>query len=72
MPKTLNINRRRFFGAAAMSIAAAQLGTFTSATRKPQTADLGTQPGAHTSFATLKQIPLKGATTGRIGGSELT
>jgi pimeloyl-ACP methyl ester carboxylesterase len=59
MPKELNVNRRRFFGAAAMSIAAAQLGTFTSAnaqTADPQTPELGTQPGARTSFATLKQI----------------
>ena len=60
MAKALKVNRRRFFGAAAMSIAATQLGTFTSAkaqTADPQTADLGTQSSAaHTSFATLKQI----------------
>ena len=31
MAETFNVNRRRFFGAAAMSMAAAQLGAFTSA-----------------------------------------
>ena len=64
MQTALKVNRRRFFGAAAMSIAAAQLGAIASANAQstnPQTADtqtaaLGPQPGEHTSFAALKQI----------------
>src|SRR5579871_1555142 len=64
MQTALKVNRRRFFGAAAMSIAAAQLGgigMMNKQSTNPQTADtqtaaLGPQPGEHTSFAALKQI----------------
>ena len=56
----INLQRRRFFGAAAMTIAAAQLGVIgnadaqnikTSPTRVP-----AVKPGTNTSFAPLKQI----------------
>jgi pimeloyl-ACP methyl ester carboxylesterase len=62
MPNAFNVNRRRFVGAAAMSIAAAQLGTFTSADAQSRngeslnTAALDPKSGAHTSFASIKQI----------------
>jgi pimeloyl-ACP methyl ester carboxylesterase len=54
MPKTLNVNRRRFFGAAAMSIAATQLGSFPSASA--QSSDAAPQGQGHTSFALLKHV----------------
>ena len=51
----LNLHRRHFFGAAAMSIAAAQLGVIGSA--NAQTAELpAIKPETHTSFGPLKQI----------------
>jgi pimeloyl-ACP methyl ester carboxylesterase len=52
--------RRKLFGAAAVTIAAAQLGMIGSAdaeTSKPKSAQLpAVKPGTHTSFASLKQI----------------
>ncbi len=58
-----NLDRRRFFGTAAMAIAGAQLGMFAPADAQSDsaaTADTTTvltpQPGTHTSFSSLKQI----------------
>ena len=57
MFEEINNSRRRFFGTAAMSIAAAQLGVLGSADAKTKPADLPTvKPGTNTSFAALKQI----------------
>src|SRR5260370_7141056 len=60
MSKEINHHRRRFFGAAAMTIAAAQLGVTGSAdaqSSKINPADLPQiKPGTNTSFASLKQI----------------
>ena len=56
----LNLPRRRFFGAAAMTIAAAQLGVMGSGNAladEIQTAQLpAIKPGTNTSFGALKQI----------------
>jgi pimeloyl-ACP methyl ester carboxylesterase len=53
-------HRRRFFGTAAMTIAAAQLGMIGSAAAQPSKAKLAAvptiKPGTHTSFGPLKQI----------------
>ncbi|AWM08938.1 alpha/beta fold hydrolase [Bradyrhizobium symbiodeficiens] len=54
-----NINRRRFFGSAAMSLAAAQLSlgaTASAETAKPAKSAVTIKPGANTAFASLKQI----------------
>ena len=57
MVEEINNSRRRFFGTAAMTIAAAQLGVLGSADAKTKPADLPTvKPGTNTSFAALKQI----------------
>ena len=52
--------RRRFFGAAALTIAAAQLGMISSAhaqSNETKPAELpAIKPGTNTSFASLKQI----------------
>src|SRR5215831_10368961 len=60
MSDEINQDRRRFFGAVAMTIAAAQLGMTGSAqahSRKTTPADLPTiEPGTNTSFGALKQI----------------
>jgi len=59
-PKGINLHRRRFFGTAAMSIAAAQLMLSGSADAQPSNAKLAElpkiKPGTNTSFGTLKQI----------------
>jgi hypothetical protein len=58
MSENVNHNRRRFFGTAAMSIAAAQLGLFELARAneaKPSGASK-MKPGANASFGPLKQI----------------
>ncbi|MGY5808828.1 alpha/beta fold hydrolase [Rhizobium sp. LEGMi198b] len=60
MSEDINHHRRRFFGTAAMTIAAAQLGMFgiaqaQSAETKP-TALPAVKPGTNTSFGPLKQI----------------
>ena len=58
--KGINLHRRRFFGTAAMSIAAAQLMLSGSADAQPSNAKLAElpkiKPGTNTSFGTLKQI----------------
>ncbi len=58
MPERFNLDRRRFFGAAAMTFAGAQLGML-----RPVQAQSGTgkalppvTPGTHTTFPTLKQV----------------
>jgi pimeloyl-ACP methyl ester carboxylesterase len=57
-PETPNCNRRRFLGIAAMSMAAAELGSFAFADDQPATGSAAgqAQPGTHTTFAALKQI----------------
>ena len=57
-PETPNCNRRRFLGIAAMSMAAAELGSFAFADDQPANGSAAgqAQPGTHTSFAALKQI----------------
>ena len=53
----INHQRRRFFGAAAMTIAAAQFGMTGSADAQSDTTKLpAIQPGTNTSFAALKHI----------------
>jgi hypothetical protein len=56
----INHHRRRFFGTAAMTIAAAQFGMTGLAAAQPSKAGVArmpaTRPGTHTSFAALKQI----------------
>ena len=58
--ETIDNDRRRFFGTAAMTFAAAQLGMIGSAEAQPGKANLAeaplTKPGTNTSFAPLKQI----------------
>jgi pimeloyl-ACP methyl ester carboxylesterase len=59
MSKEINHHRRRFFGTAAMTIAAAQLAMRGPADAQPgetKTAQPPVKPGTHTSFASLKQI----------------
>jgi len=60
MSDEINQDRRRFFGAVTMTIAAAQLGMTGSAqaqSRKTTPPDLSTiEPGTNTSFGALKQI----------------
>ncbi len=56
----LNLDRRRFFGTAAVTLAAAQLGMISSAAAQSATATppvlLPAKPGADNSFGPLKQI----------------
>src|ERR1700756_3226335 len=60
MPQEIDAHRRRFFGIAAMNIAAAQLGTASFA--QAQSAEIkkaqlpGIKPGTNTAFARLRQI----------------
>ncbi len=60
MSEEINHPRRRFFGTAAVAIAAAQFGLIDSAAAqsgKSKSSDLpATKPGTHTSFGPLKQI----------------
>jgi pimeloyl-ACP methyl ester carboxylesterase len=58
-PEDINRQRRRFFGTAAMTVAAAQLGMTGFADAQPSTgaANMPTvKPGTNTSFRSLKQI----------------
>ncbi|HUL89661.1 MAG TPA: alpha/beta hydrolase [Pseudolabrys sp.] len=60
MFEEINHHRRRLFGTAAMTIAAAQLGMIGAAAAQPDKTKLtqlpAIKPGTHTSFAPLKQI----------------
>lgn len=60
MSEEINHHRRRFFGTAAVAIAAAQFGLIDSAFAQsgtPKSAELpAVKPGTHTSFGPLKQI----------------
>jgi pimeloyl-ACP methyl ester carboxylesterase len=56
MSKHINHDRRRFFGAAAMAIAATQFGMLTSAKAQSAKDAAAIKPGTNTSFAALKQI----------------
>jgi pimeloyl-ACP methyl ester carboxylesterase len=60
MPEEINHDRRRFFGTAAMTIAAAELGIFGFAdaqSGKPNPTNIpAIKPGTNTSFGSLKQI----------------
>jgi pimeloyl-ACP methyl ester carboxylesterase len=49
-------DRRRFFGTAAMAVAATQFGMFSSASAQSNAANSATGRGTHTSFVSLKQI----------------
>src|SRR4030088_1319904 len=66
--KGINLHRRRFFGTAAMSIAAAQLILSGSADAQPSNAKLAElpkiKPGTNRSFGTLKQIDAGGLNGG--------
>lgn len=55
MSEQFNYNRRRFFGAAAMTVAAAQLGTLDSANAQSGNAETP-RSGAQASFSSLKQL----------------
>ena len=59
-PEQINQDRRRFFGTAAMTVAAAQLalsGSARAESGKAKPAELPrVKPGTHTSFASLKQV----------------
>ena len=52
----INRHRRRFFGAAAVTVAAAQLGLIGQAGKAKATQLPAIKPGSHTSFGPLKQI----------------
>jgi hypothetical protein len=60
MSEQINDNRRRFFGTAAMTLAATQLGMLNIANAQPASPQQAqrptTQPGTNTSFRSLKQI----------------
>ena len=60
MSKEINRDRRRFFGTAAMTIAAAHLNMIGSADAQSSKSESAqspaVKPGSHTSFASLKQI----------------
>ncbi|HEY1613048.1 MAG TPA: alpha/beta hydrolase [Rhizomicrobium sp.] len=59
MPDETGQNRRSFFGAAALGLAASQLGMMTLASAEPVTMQKAAPPvrrGGHTSFERLKQI----------------
>ena len=56
-PEKVNYNRRHFIGAAALTVAAAELGIFRPAKAQASpTAVPSIKPGTNTSFASLKQI----------------
>jgi pimeloyl-ACP methyl ester carboxylesterase len=57
LPDEIDQDRRRFFGAAAMAVAATQLGAIGSAAaQRVETMMPATKPGTNTSFGALKQI----------------
>ena len=60
LSEPVNTDRRRFFGTAAMTLAATQLGMFNLANAQPAASrpvDLPTtKPGTNTSFSSMKQI----------------
>jgi pimeloyl-ACP methyl ester carboxylesterase len=60
MPEEIDLNRRRFFGTAAVTLAAAQFGANGIASAETGKAEAASppaiKPGTHTSFAALKQI----------------
>ena len=68
MPDDINHHRRGFFGTAAMTIAAAKLGTIGSAQAQPSKArpeDVhAIKPGRNTSFASLKQVDARALNVG--------
>jgi pimeloyl-ACP methyl ester carboxylesterase len=62
MPENVSLDRRQFFSAAVMTVAAAGLGTLASANAQTSNAEsenttttLTPQPGTHTSFSSVKQ-----------------
>src|SRR6202050_3694034 len=56
-PEDIDLRRRRFFGTAAMALAATQLGMMGSADAQTKTAPSpAVKPGTKTSFSSLKQI----------------
>jgi len=57
MPEGIDLHRRRFFGTAALTLAATQFGMIGSADAETKPTPLpATKPGTHTSFGPLKQI----------------
>lgn len=60
MSEEINHHRRRFFGAAALTIAAAQFGTVTLAKAQSSNGTIADvpaiKPGTHTSFSSIKQV----------------
>jgi pimeloyl-ACP methyl ester carboxylesterase len=57
IPESIDYDRRRFFGSAAMALAATQLGMMGSADAQTKATQLpAVKPGTNTSFASLKQI----------------
>jgi hypothetical protein len=56
MPEHINHDRRRFFGTAAMTIAAAQFGVIGSAEAQSAKDAAAIKPGTNNSFGQLKQI----------------
>jgi pimeloyl-ACP methyl ester carboxylesterase len=56
MANAINLNRRRFFGIAAMTVAAVEFGTATLANAQTAAASPARKAGGHQSFEALKQI----------------
>jgi pimeloyl-ACP methyl ester carboxylesterase len=58
MREDLNLDRRRFFGTAAMTIVAAELGMLSAASAQSSSASMALTPASpkNTSFASLKQV----------------
>ena len=60
MSEDIDRHRRQFFGAAAVTVAATQLGMIGSAAAQPRKTKMAQlsaiKPGTHTSFGPLKQI----------------
>ena len=64
-PEKVNYNRRHFLGAAALTVAAAELGIFRPAKAQASpTAVPSIKPGTNTSFASLKQVEAGALNTG--------
>ena len=56
MSNEINLQRRRLFGVAAMTMAAVEFGLTSAASAQSQVTAPAVKPGSNTSFAALKQI----------------
>ena len=56
MTNAINLDRRRFFGIAAMTVAAVEFGAATLANAQTAAASPAKKVGGHQSFESLKQI----------------